>query len=160
MAHLILLASTTHHICLQMLEPDISEHLLSTCSNHPSPFAYSVSILSLVPGACYALWDTHHMGIFLLCSLGPQLIDNSLLTKTFASPRLLEGSIFPRASPSPPPRCFFPLPTPLLSPPLLGKCHHKAAYFVYFYYESHTGVPGNASHPTGPLPMKRDASPL
>ncbi|CAO2644805.1 hypothetical protein LEMLEM_LOCUS27211 [Lemmus lemmus] len=37
MAHLILLASTTHRIWLQTLEPDISECLRSTCSNHPSP---------------------------------------------------------------------------------------------------------------------------
>lgn len=152
MAHLILLASTTHHIWLQTLEPDISKGLRSTCSNHPSP--------------------KHPLSGFgsLLCPLGHPPYEPSTLfgtpphrqlsTKTFPSLPLLEGSIFPRASPSPPPQRFFPLPSPLLSPPLLGKCHHRAAYFVYFYYESHTGVPGSASHPTGPLPMKRDASPL
>lgn len=147
MAHLILLASTTHHIWLQTLEPDISKGLRSTCSNHPSPkhpLSGSGSLPPYEPST----------------PLGPHLIDNSLLTKTFPSLPLLEGSIFPRASPSPPPQRFFPLPTPLLSAPLLGKCHHRVAYFFYFYYESHTGVPGSASHPTGPLPMKRDASPL
>lgn len=160
MAHLILLASTTHHICLQMLEPDISERLRSTCSNHPSPFAYSVSIFSLVPGACYALWSTHHMGLFLLHSLGPHLIDNSLLTKTFVSPLYWKATFSQEPLPVPLLSVFFPLPTPLLSPPLLGKCHHRAAYFVYFYYKNQTGVPGSFSHPTGPLPMKRDSSPL
>lgn len=48
------------------------------CSHHLSLLAHSVLLVSLAPGACYALLGAHHAGISLLRHLPLLLLEHSL----------------------------------------------------------------------------------
>lgn len=57
-----------------------------TCSHHLSLLAHSVLLVSLAPGACYALLGAHHAGISPLRHLPLLLLEHSLWWKPCLRP--------------------------------------------------------------------------